>query len=189
MASQPSTQFQTKLHTRKSAAVSVPQSCATTILPPPRRSGTSCNTPARNITGGPEEPLNQLWHPREGQEPFPVTESCWARRGGSHGPRCGSLNTAGRLQLCTPSPVSTEQLRSSLQKTSDRVTPLVNIPRWFSIMHGMKIQICQQGELDSCLYHGGLILWPANIGLPCLPASGCCGQWEASMGTLGQGGK
>ena len=31
-------------------------------------------------------------------------------------------------------------------------------------MHGMKIQICQQGELHSRLYHSGLILCPATLG-------------------------
>lgn len=33
-------------------------------------------------------------------------------------------------------------------------------------MHGMKIQVCQQGELDSHLCRGGLILWPATLGSP-----------------------
>ena len=85
----------------------------------------------------------------------------------------------------------------SSKQTSDHVTPLISIPQWPSIIHGMKIQICKQGELDSCLDHGGLLLgglhhWASNHWLPlpsCFwflsPAGGIHGSFETWRGMKG----
>lgn len=92
------------------------------------------------------------------------------RWGVSHGPQRGYLNRASHLQFCSYSLVSIQQLQSSFQNRHQTMSLPLSISRsgFHLCMENLNLSA---GELDSCLYHGGLILWLPHWA-PLLPASG-----------------
>lgn len=179
-ARQPRVEFQTELKPRKSAMVCLPHSCVTTILPMPHHLGISCNTQplwmvlnnwSTNfvIKRRASSPLQWLDLAVQGEE----------QRGTNMG---HSMGLVIGQHACSCLPYSSQS--KSLKQTSHHIIPLVTIPQWLSIIHGMEIQICQ---LDSSLDRGGL---PLGAPLPScfwlvLPAGGIRGSFGTWKGMKG----